>query len=98
MGVLQIHDPYTMYIAVDANGKAKGHAYDDDGRTFEGEWVKTAFVYDNGVLGSEIVSSGDDAGFRLIIERIILLKPNGKHVLVKKPDNLTTGAKWIFKL
>jgi alpha 1,3-glucosidase len=86
--VLQIHDPYTMYIAVDANGKAKGHAYDDDGRTFEGEWVKTAFVYDNGVLGSEIVSSGVDAGFRLIIERIILLKPNGKHVLVKKPDNL----------
>jgi len=92
--VLQANDPFTIYIAENSSGVARGQLYDDDGRTFEGSWTKTVFAYDNGVLGSEVVGTGD---FKMNIERIVVLKPNGKHILIKKPK-LQTGEKWIYQV
>jgi hypothetical protein len=30
-----INDPYTLIVALDGNGKAKGHIYIDDGQSFK---------------------------------------------------------------
>jgi len=91
---LQAKDPYTMYIATDAEGKAKGSHFDDDGRSYECDSVKTVFAYEKGVLGAQHVGTGD---FHLDIERIVVLSLDGNHRIVKRPG-FKTGQSWINKV
>ncbi|CAR30293.1 glucan 1,3-alpha-glucosidase ROT2 [Lachancea thermotolerans CBS 6340] len=54
---LMEHDPYTLVIAPDVNGKAEGTLYIDDGETFafqDGEYMKVAVKLENDVLESTV--------------------------------------------
>jgi alpha 1,3-glucosidase len=49
-------DPYTLVIALGADGKAEGEIYVDDGESYEfeqGAFIHRKFVFENGALRSE---------------------------------------------
>ncbi|CAM0137680.1 glucosidase II [Umbelopsis sp. WA50703] len=72
-------DPFTLVIAVDANGEANGSLYLDDGQTFgyeKNEYLKANFNFKNGVLTYSIqhtnpVFASSIAPVR--VERLIIL-------------------------
>ncbi|KAJ3031929.1 UNVERIFIED_CONTAM: hypothetical protein HDU68_010009 [Siphonaria sp. JEL0065] len=53
---LSLRDPYTLLIALDDSGSAKGTLYVDDGHSYEhetsGKYIITEFTYEKGILKS----------------------------------------------
>ena len=87
--VLMQNDPFTVFIALDKNGQAEGRVYEDDGRTFGKYGTNTVLTYENNLLSA--VADNDKYGSG--IERIVLLRPNGNHSVLKKPK-VQTGQSW----
>ncbi|XP_065564085.1 neutral alpha-glucosidase AB-like isoform X1 [Artemia franciscana] len=80
--VLMQHDPYTLVVALDEEGKASGTLYIDDGESFdyrEGKYVYGHLDYQRGKLSFRFLDAGrySDASW---VERIIVaglrLKPH----------------------
>jgi len=87
--VLMQSDPFTVFIALDKEGKAEGRVYEDDGRTYGKYGTNTILSYKN----NELSAVADNDKYGSVIERIILLQPNGSHIILKKPK-VQTGQSW----
>lgn len=71
---IMINDPYTLIVALDGNGKAKGNIYIDDGQSFKyrkGANLYMELTFENGSLhGSMLHEPGYKSGAWL--ERVII--------------------------
>jgi alpha 1,3-glucosidase len=71
---IMMNDPYTLIVALDKTGKAKGYVYIDDGQSFkyrEGANLYIEVTFDKGVLhGSMLHQPGYKSGAWL--ERVII--------------------------
>jgi alpha 1,3-glucosidase len=69
-----MNDPYTFIVALDENGKARGHIYIDDGQSFKyrnGANLYMELTFESGVLrGSMLHEPGYKSG--AWIERVII--------------------------
>jgi alpha 1,3-glucosidase len=64
---LMFRDPFTLIVAVDAEGRAEGELYVDDGDTLEfgkGQFLYKKFEFDNRTFTSSDIGEGVDPGFR----------------------------------
>ncbi|KAJ3076798.1 hypothetical protein HDU98_000098 [Podochytrium sp. JEL0797] len=72
---LSLRDPYTLVIALNDNGTARGKLYVDDGHSFafeQGVYIETEFVFEAGVLRASVLHKGDGVvGAR--VERVVVL-------------------------
>lgn len=75
---LALHDPYTLVIALDSAGEARGELYWDDGATFSyvsGEYGWAGFEFKNGVLKGYPKSYPEWGNGKLkgmVVERILV--------------------------
>ncbi|KAF6258577.1 glycosyl hydrolases family 31-domain-containing protein [Scenedesmus sp. NREL 46B-D3] len=75
------NDPFMLVVALDANGKAVGDLYIDDGRSFafvKGQYLHRRFIFERGVLTCDgrPQPTGTLQGTlasKLLIERVIIL-------------------------
>ncbi|KAI5962047.1 ROT2 [Candida theae] len=67
---LMRHDPYTLVVALDKNGRATGNLYVDDGESLNSEYKLLTFIVDK--EGISLSSTGDYA-FSVSIEKIIIV-------------------------
>lgn len=77
--ILTLNDPYTLLVALDANGTAFGHLYVDDGDSFDyrnGKYCHLRFVYLNNQLMSQFVDKGRCESKAWIEKVIIVGIPN----------------------
>ena len=98
---LMENDPYTMFIGLDGNsGLAEGQHFEDDQETIFSDFVLTKFTYDDSTKVLKISSSenSNDNKFQIIIERVIILRPNHKHSIIKKPNGVATSINARVKL
>merc|ERR1712174_26312 len=98
---LMENDPYTMFIGLDGNsGLAEGQHFEDDQETIFSDFVLTKFTYDDSTKVLKISSSenSNDNKFQIIIERVIILRPNHKHSIIKKPNGVATSIDARVKL
>ncbi|KAJ3415861.1 hypothetical protein HDV05_003925 [Chytridiales sp. JEL 0842] len=78
-GTLGVRDPFTLLVALDANGKASGDLYVDDGHSFDyekGVFISTTFSFENGILRATVENKVTDVTLAAVgsrVERIILL-------------------------
>lgn len=70
-------DPFTLVVALDAEGRAEGELYLDDGRSFayaEGRYVVRRFTFENNVLrASTVGGEGGCDGAESVLERVVVL-------------------------
>ncbi|XP_065342751.1 neutral alpha-glucosidase AB [Cloeon dipterum] len=84
-------DPYTLQIALNADGLASGSLYLDDGETYEyqkGQYVSLVYHYDGTTMVSQLVDKEASFASKSWLERIIVMgvrKAPGKIVL-KSPS------------
>lgn len=95
---LMSYDPYTLYIATDTNGRAESTHYDDNYRSLKSSYTITRYAFDNGTLKLSTEGTAKVQDYQIKIERVVILKPNGQHVVIKKPENLTTSDNKVVKL
>jgi alpha 1,3-glucosidase len=99
---LMFWDPFSLIIAVDAEGKAVGELYVDDGETFDfarGAFVHRKFVFSDGIL--RCLAVGPQSGgkflfsFDVAIEQIqvVGLKATPKKVVDGKGNELPFEVK-----
>jgi alpha 1,3-glucosidase len=72
--VAMANDPYTIIVALDADGKASGDLYVDDGHSFDYKdqtYLQASFEYANNVLS--YTPNHNQSGFDNSIERIVIL-------------------------
>ncbi|KAJ3044472.1 hypothetical protein HDV00_001899 [Rhizophlyctis rosea] len=58
---LMATDPYTLLVALDAEGKADGHLYADDGHSYafqNGQYILNEFQFEEGTLSSRPIRIG----------------------------------------
>ncbi|KAI9090946.1 glycosyl hydrolases family 31-domain-containing protein [Phlyctochytrium arcticum] len=87
---LMRRDPYTLVVALDHQGEAKGHIYIDDGHTFNytsGTYIHSTFSFSNNILSATPTNTLSDKDIEAIgsrVERIILVgaKSEPKSVVV----------------
>jgi mannosyl-oligosaccharide alpha-1,3-glucosidase len=89
---LMQHDPYTLFIGVDANGQAAGNLYLDDFHTFDyqkGVYALRHFEFDNDKL-SATNAAGKDQAFTPSnkIERIVIF-----GLKLASTDNINVGGR-----
>jgi alpha 1,3-glucosidase len=81
-----VHDPYTLVVALDSKGAARGMLYLDDGRTYrykEGAFSVRSFTFENNKLvnaaqaPSKAVALPDKSKrfCRLVVMMIVLTLP-----------------------
>ncbi|XP_062503000.1 neutral alpha-glucosidase AB-like isoform X2 [Corticium candelabrum] len=74
---MMCNDPYTLYIALDKQGKASGLLYADDGHSFEyktkGQFLLRSFEFSNNVLTSKSANPQGVYQSKSYIERVIIL-------------------------
>ena len=89
-----MHDPYTLIVALDENGKAKGHIYIDDGQSFkyrEGANLYIEVTFEKGVLhGSMQQQPGYKSGAWL--ERVILYGYKSDNLKEVKAKSVSGGT------
>ncbi|KAI9350705.1 glycosyl hydrolases family 31-domain-containing protein [Obelidium mucronatum] len=96
---LSLRDPYTLIIALDDQGSAKGTLYVDDGHSYEhetdGKYIIVDFVYEKGVLKASSkrrIEESKEVGLtrRVVeslgsrVERLVLVGGKVKSVTVEK--------------
>ena len=72
---LMHNDPYTLYVALDKNGKANGTLYIDDGQSFDyrqGKFIYTQFNFDGKVLSGHLLEN-PDYKTKSWLERVVIL-------------------------
>ncbi|SCU83925.1 LAME_0C07360g1_1 [Lachancea meyersii CBS 8951] len=76
---LQKNDPFTVLVAPDAEGKATGRLYVDDGETFgfeNGNYLEIALTFENCVLKWDVIhQAADQELFTSKIEKILIAAP-----------------------
>jgi alpha 1,3-glucosidase len=86
------HDPYTLLVALDKSGKAKGTLYIDDGISYDYKTSKKMlyiqFSYDNGKLtGHQLVSPTYET--RSWLEKVVIVgldkAPASAHASLNTP-------------
>ncbi|KAH0801954.1 glycosyl hydrolase [Histomonas meleagridis] len=89
---LMLNDPFTLIVALDDQGNAKGELYLDDGMTFQflkNDFIHRIFTYENGVLKNtkhnetEIEKGEFVNKYRAKIERIKVVGFERKPISVK---------------
>jgi alpha 1,3-glucosidase len=96
-------DPYTLYIALDKDGKAEGTLYIDDEHTFDytrGMYIKRRFVLEGGILknldtaagekaASSVVATSSSSAYDVVneIERLVVMG------VATKPNKITSGGR-----
>ena len=74
---LMVNDPYTLFVALDTEGRAKGHLYMDDEHSLshkEGSFTLRRFCFEGGVLEGS-APPGTAAGFEAgnTVERVVVI-------------------------
>merc|ERR1711907_53035 len=74
---LMVNDPYTLIIALDAQGRASGSLFVDDGVSYgyeSGRFICRTFTYEAGVLSSSAggVVTASDFSVASTIERVVV--------------------------
>jgi len=88
---LMKYDPYTLIIAADSNGSAKGTLYIDDGETFDyehGDFLYIDFKLENGELKATVEDGSLSVPNK--IEKIIVVGLKNTSTSVK----VTQGSSW----
>ncbi|BFZ59983.1 glucosidase II [Saitoella coloradoensis] len=99
------YDPFTLIVALDKDGNAKGRFYLDDGETFDyngGAYVERTFTFDGkkGTLRSDSLNDPVPAEYlknmeRVRVEKVIIVGANGQQLGdVHAVDVLQGGKKW----
>ncbi|KFB48949.1 AGAP000862-PA-like protein [Anopheles sinensis] len=73
---LMRHDPYTLTVALDRNGQAKGTLYIDDETSYEyrrGHYLYLQLEYRDGVLSSRKIDSTASYPTKSWLERVVLV-------------------------
>ena len=89
-------DPYTLFIALDASGRAEGELYLDDEHTHEfqsGNFARRKFTFADGRLTSTAISS-TAYSTNAVIERIVI------YGLVQEPVGIKAtkpGVKVVYQ-
>lgn len=88
-------DPYTLFVALDSNGEAKGTLYTDDGQSFEyrdGHYLQVEFTYKDNTLHSRVVNPNTSYKTTEWVERVVILG------LRSQPNSITATSRSVGSL
>ena len=100
---LQFRDPFTLLVALDAQGEANGELYDDDQQTTafaEGNYINPKFSFTNNILSSNVRDPKmkredffDD--YDVYIERIKVIGLSAQPTSVTLEDGTAIETEWL---
>lgn len=73
---LMIHDPYTLFVALNPKGKAEGELYMDDGHTYDyqaGQFNHLNYTYTSNTLTSNLLTPEGSWPTKSWLERIVVM-------------------------
>jgi len=89
---LMKRDPYTLFVALDANNEARGRLYIDDGQSFDyrkGEFLIVEFTFKNNKLQSKVVNPESTFSTPEWVERVVILGSRNR------PNSITATSKSV---
>uniref|UniRef100_H2Z255 Neutral alpha-glucosidase AB n=1 Tax=Ciona savignyi TaxID=51511 RepID=H2Z255_CIOSA len=96
---LMTQDPYTLYVALDPQGKAEGEMYLDDGHTFnyKGIFNYKKLTFENNVLTASSLNNTASWETSSWLERVIVMGTRQPSVITVESDGATTNLGFSFE-
>jgi alpha 1,3-glucosidase len=94
-------DPFVLVIGLDANGKADGELYVDDGDTFafaQGALVHRRFGFDGKILTSAPASPGSLPGYDVVVEQVRIAGLSARPSSVSGNDGQPFEIEWTSQI
>jgi len=93
---LMIHDPYTLFVALDHKNESSGDLYMDDGRSYEyqsGSFNQIQFSFKNSILESRLLTPKDAWPTKSWLERVVVMGTDEPKLVTIQSDG---GEKTIL--
>ncbi|XP_078489948.1 neutral alpha-glucosidase AB-like isoform X1 [Ciona intestinalis] len=96
---LMTHDPYTLYVALNTQGKADGEIYLDDGHTFDyrkGVYNYKKLTFENNVLSSRSLNTTALWETSAWLERVVVMGTQQPSTVTVEAAGVTTALGYSF--